>query len=268
MELSVMAGPAGCRADLSLRDQAILSDLRLVRLLTGAQLERLHFADLSSANSRTSSRRRSLNRLKKLQLVTHLDRRIGGERAGSGGLVYTLDAAGHRWLDQCDAGGAATGYRARKPWPIGLMFVRHSLDVAELYVRLREAERAAQLELIKFLAEPASWHRTAVAALKPDAFAVMAHGDLEEHIWIEVDRGTESLGTLRRKLIGYLDEARAGDLGPDGVFPRVLVTVATRQRQEAVATLKAQLPEPASQLISIELFEQVFTGVARPPPVD
>jgi hypothetical protein len=45
---------------LSRRDQAILHDLARVRVLTGNQLERLHFYDLAAAN-RDRARRRVLN---------------------------------------------------------------------------------------------------------------------------------------------------------------------------------------------------------------
>ena len=39
----------------------------------------------------------------------------------------------------------------------GLAFVRHTLAVTELYVRLREAERAGTLELLEFEPEPECW---------------------------------------------------------------------------------------------------------------
>jgi hypothetical protein len=62
---------------LSARDRAILADLERVRVLTGAQLQRLHFDPLSH-NSRARDRRRILRRLTDLDLVATLDRRIGG----------------------------------------------------------------------------------------------------------------------------------------------------------------------------------------------
>jgi hypothetical protein len=243
--------------ELSGRAQAILEDLLRVRLLTGRQLERLHFHNLSTDNARGSARRRSLGRLVAAQLVTTLPRRVGGERAGSRGLVYQLTARARRLL-------ATSESRIRQPWPIGWPFVQHTLDVAELYVRLREQDRAGRLRLLHFEAEPASWYRSGNQVLKPDAFAVLETSRWEEHYWLEVDRATESLPALRRKLAHYVEAASAPrSAGPLGVTPRVLVTVPTVARRAALQQLLAGLPEPASQLIRVELFEGAF--LTEPP---
>jgi hypothetical protein len=257
--------------ELSTRDQAVLANLRRVRLLTGRQLERLHFADLATANARGSARRRSLGRLVSLKLVTTLPRRVGGERAGSAGLVYTLDSAGRRLLADSATPSTPVTRRVRRPWPVGWLFVAHTLDVAELYVRLLEGARRRMWRLIGFDAEPASWHRSPVGLLKPDAYATVESGGWEQHWWIEVDRGTESLPTIRRKLTAYLEAVRAGDEGPGGVVPLVLVTTATERRAAQLTSLIGSLPDPATRLIQTRLFETAFApelGVqpARPPP--
>ena len=82
---------------LSDRDKAILADLERTRVLTGAQLQRLHF-DPINHNSRARDRRRVLQRLTELDLVATLNRRIGGIRAGSAGHIYTLTPAGRKRL--------------------------------------------------------------------------------------------------------------------------------------------------------------------------
>lgn len=250
---------------LSARDRAILQDLRRVRLLTGGQVERLHFADLATGNARGSARRRTMSRLMKLRMVTALPRRVGGVRAGSAGLVYTLDARAYRsselWMDE----PVELPRRVRRPWTIGWPFVQHTLGVAELYVRLRERERAGLLQLKQFDAEPASWYASGHRVLKPDAYAVWLTSEWEQYRWIEVDRSTRSLPSVRRQLAAYVDLAANDDAGPGGVLPKVLVTVATHQRQIAVAALIAAMPAPASQLISVQRFADVFTP-PRPPP--
>jgi hypothetical protein len=246
--------------ELSARDQAILRDLHRVRLLTGRQLERLHFADLSNANARGSARRRSLGRLVALRLVTTLPRRVGGERAGSAGLVYALDSRAYRlrwlWLDD----DHPIPDRVRRPWAIGWPFVQHTLDVAELFVRLRERERDGLLRVAEYAAEPASWY----GRLKPDAYAVYETSEWEQHRWLEVDRATESLPGLRRKLLAYVDLALSGDVGPRGVLPQVLLSVPTDKRATDIRRLLDTLPPPSDGLISIERFDDVFA--ARPPP--
>lgn len=237
---------------LSTRDLAILLDLGRVRVLTGRQLERLHFHDLAAPN-RDRARRRVLNRLISLSVITTLERSIGGVRAGSAGLVYALDAVGQRLLMLLISEGQKS---ARRPWTPGALFLNHTLAVSELYVRLREAERAGQLELSGFLAEPACWQRTAsLGTIKPDAYALVAAGEVEDAWRLEVDRGTESPGTLRRKLNLYLLAAQAGVTGPDGILPRVLVTVPNERRLTTVRSITDSLGANAARLISVSLHE-------------
>jgi hypothetical protein len=261
-ELLVMA--SATPPSLSMRDIVILRDLLRVRLLTGRQLERLHFADLATVNARSSARRRSLGRLSRLGLVTTLPRRVGGERAGSAGVVYSLDSKAYRYAELWLEPPGTLPERTRRPWAIGWPFVQHTLDVAELYVRLRERERRGGLRLTSFTAEPASWYRTPAGALKPDAHAIYETGAWEEHWWLEVDRATESMPTIRRKLLAYVDLVNRGDPGPNGVLPRVLVTVPTDKRADDLTKLVASLPAPADQLITIVRFDDAFA--ARPPP--
>jgi hypothetical protein len=250
--------------ELSPRQYAVLADLGRVRLLSGQQLERLHFAQLATANARGSARRRSLGSLVTAGLVTTLPRRIGGERAGSAGLIYTLDAQGHRLLAATETGRA--GQRVRRPWPIGWPFTKHSITVAEAYVRLRELENSGHIRLLHFATEPACWYRTAQGVLKPDAWVVYETGDWEEHWWLEVDLGTESMQTLDRKLRRYLSFATSGQVGPLGVTPRVLLTVPTAERLVIARLVVNRLPSPAEQLIEVREFFLVFGLPARPPP--
>lgn len=246
---------ASLSARLSSRDVAIVRDLGRVRCLSGRQLERLHFHDLGQPN-RDRARRRVLNRLISLSVITTLERSIGGVRAGSAGLVYSLDAAGQRLLRlQSGEGQEPT----RRPWTPGALFLNHTLAVAELYVQLRETERAGLLELSAFRAEPACWQRTAsLGTLKPDAYTLVAAHEVEDAWWLEVDRGTESPSTLRRKLSLYLLAAQAGVVGPDGVLPRVLVTVPNERRLNIVRSITDSLGVIAQRLISVSLHEAVI----------
>ena len=210
-------------ATLSPRDQAILFDLARVRVLSGAQLTRLHFAELAP-ESRERTRRRVLARLAKLQLVATLERSIGGARSGSAGHIYSLGIAAQRVLPLLgsDAYMDKPPSRTRAPETPGSLFLAHALAVAELYVQLREHERADELTVWQFAAESAAWWPDGRGGvIKPDAYARLRRGDVEDCWWIEVDRATESLPTLKRKLAAYTDFARTGQLGPDDVMPRV-----------------------------------------------
>jgi hypothetical protein len=242
---------------LSDRDRAIVSDLARVRVLTGRQLTRLHFAGLSP-DSRDRTRRRVLARLAELGVVTTLTRRIGGVRAGSAGLVFSLDTGGQRLLPLL--GDGAQPDRPRRPWTPGALFLAHTLDVSELYVGLREQERMQQCALVGYATEPATWWPNGFGGIiKPDAYIQLRTDKVDDTIWCEVDRSTESLPTVRRKLLAYVDFANTGQLGPDRVVPRVLVTVPHERRLTGVLDLIASLPEPAAALIQAVRSEQAAT---------
>ncbi|MFJ9629014.1 replication-relaxation family protein [Streptomyces sp. NPDC101175] len=251
-------------ANLSARDRSIILDLARTRILAGSQLTRLHFHDLSK-NSRERKRRDVLFRLISIGFVAALERPIGGIRAGSKGLIYALDSGGQRALPFILAGEQQDPpERARKPWTPGQTFLLHSLDVSELYVQLVELERAGAIALPQFLTEPASWFPNGLGGiLKPDAYTLLQFGDVEDSWVIEVDRATESLPTLRRKLLAYVDFAHAGGEGPDRVTPRVLVTVPHPGRLTAVQGLIEGLPEPAGQLFTAALFGEATRTMVR-----
>lgn len=234
---------------LSRRDRAILADIARVRVLTGQMVSRLHFAGLAGAH-RDRTRRRVLERLTALALLTTLERRIGGVRAGSAGLVFALGPAGQRLLALETAG---TGERARRPGTPTERFLAHNLVVAELYVSLVEVARDGLLTLTDYCAEPACWWQSAEGEwIKPDAYTVIGDGEIEDAWAIEVDQATESVPTLRRKLMVYLTLAVNGEAGPyGGPLPRVLVTVPDGRRLAVVRDLVRSLPDPAERLIAV-----------------
>ncbi len=253
---------------LSDRDRMILIDVSRSRILTGDQLTRLHFVDLSPA-SRDRIRRRVLSRLVSLGVLATLDRRMGGVRAGSAGLVFAPGVAGQRLLPLLAAKlTVEQSTRARRPWTPGERFLKHSIDVSELYVRLREQERIGALTLARWAVESVAAYSNGFGGLmKPDASLLVRAGDVEDSWVIELDRATESLTTLRYKLLTYVDFANAGQLGPDGVIPRVLVAVShdkpavIEKRFTAILELITGLPEPAAQLIHVVRFDEAISHV-------
>lgn len=148
-----------------------------------------------------------------------------------------------------------------------MLFLGHALAVSELYVQLVEAERSGLLQLGDYRSEPAAWFPSGMGGLmKPDAYALLRLGAVEDSWAIEVYQATESLPTLRRKLLAYVDFAHTGQVGPDGVTPRVLVTVPHEQRLAGVQRVIADLPEPAPRLFHVALFERALlklTGLLK-----
>jgi Replication-relaxation len=248
---------------LSDRDRAILRDVARLRVLTSRQLGRLHFADLQGAH-RDRTRRRVLERLTSLSVLTSLNRRIGGTRAGSAGLVFALGLAGQRLAAITHDRDDAPHTRTRQPHTPTARFLGHELAVSELYVRLVELARTGSLTLVAFRAEPVSWWQDDAGAwIKPDAYVIVSAGDIEDAWAIEVDMATESLPTLRRKLVTYFDLAGRGDEGPDGRgLPRVLITVPDERRERAVRELLRDLSPPADQLFAVTVHDGAAAFIA------
>lgn len=259
------------RDRLSARDWAILLDLDRLRLLSADQLERLHFWALTG-RSREVVRGRVLRRLVGWRVIAPLGRRIGGARRGSARTVYALDAAGQRLVRERLAAEQPTR-RVRRPSLAGERFQAHSLAVSELYVTLASdvGMASAGVTLAAFDAEPAAWWPNGFGGwLKPDAYLRLSvvHSSgagFDDHWWVEVDRATESLPTLQGKLSIYLDFYQRGQLGPNGVMPRVLVSTITEQRRDAVRELVQRLPEPADELFAVAVERDALLALLGGP---
>ena len=250
---------------LSERDRRVLTSLAQLRLLQATQIERLHFRE-GSALTQARRARATLSRLYELGLVTRLDRRIGGLHAGSAGFIYRLSSKGRRLLDLTGPGG---GRRRQLPEPT-VRFQDHVLAVAELAIRLQEAERSGLCELLHFEAEPACWRRFVGAGgeslnLKPDAFVIIAIGDYEHLSFVEVDLDTEGSATIRRKGEIYRRYAGCGrEQAAHGIFPRVVFLAQTEQRQRVLRAALQTTPDGAALFVVGSLADPVtaLTGAA------
>ncbi|WP_158544826.1 replication-relaxation family protein [Blastococcus sp. TF02-09] len=238
------------------------------RLLTTGQLQRLHFADHATEGAASRICRRVLARLQRLGVIEHLDRRIGGVRAGSASYVWRVGPVGERLLRQDD--GAPRG-RHKQP---GLRFVDHVLAVAECSVQLVEADRRGDLELLTTEHEPTCWRGFLGAygsaeTLKPDLYAVTATAEYEDSWFIEVDRSTESLPTLLKKCAQYERYQRTGrEQEQRGVFPAVLWVVPDDRRAEVlVAAIRHRYgtDHELFRVTTAASFVSVIVGAADPP---
>lgn len=235
-------GPTGHRQlqrvshELSQRDWQVLQAVDAHRFLRTQHVERLKFHDHTSALSGARTARRVLRRLASLGLLQHLDRRVGGIRAGSAGYVWQLSAAGHRLLRGVDH---EPTYRSREP---SLRLLDHYLAIAECRLALIEAGREHALDVVKVELEPDSWRRYLGSGgeprlLRPDLYVVTADGDYEDHWFVEVDLGSEHPPTVVRKCQAYLNYQRSGREQADlGLFPRVVWQVANPARAERLQT--------------------------------
>lgn len=240
---------------LSTRDLEIIWTLYRVRLATGPQLERLHFSDLSTPRSRSVMRWRVLKRLTDARVLASLERQIGASWGGSTKLSYALDSAGQR-LARMRIMRKPGQRRLRRPRVPSDHFVAHTHAVTELYVTLAERSRSGQFVLVDFHVEGAAyWPNGLSGWLKPDAFIKLRRGSVTDYWWYEADMprydsdlANESLPTIEGKTLVYLDFVARGQLGPDGIVPRVLFGVPTDKRRAAIQSLVSTLPQPASQM--------------------
>lgn len=230
----------------------ILQSLSLLRLMTGAQIQRLHFYEGSPATQGRRARA-AIQQLAERRLIVRLDRRVGGIRAGSSGYVLGLSGHGQALLEV----EGPLGGRRRRVWETSPSFRDHVLAVSDTYVSLTEGERRGELELLEFQAEPPCWRdypdrsgRT--LTLKPDAFARLGVGDFERSAFIELDRGTESPATLTRKCQAYIAYFRTGlEQRNHGVFPSVLWLGTNARSVGRITDVVHRLPAEVRHLFQV-----------------
>jgi hypothetical protein len=127
------------RESLSARDWDVLKVADAHRYLTTKQVEAFCFANHASQLTAARVARRVLRRLAALHVISHLDRRIGGIRAGSASFVWRVGPVGDRLLREADS---SARQRQREP---GRLFLDHCLAVADAHLALIRPITAARL---------------------------------------------------------------------------------------------------------------------------
>jgi hypothetical protein len=252
--------------NLAPRDFEILRSIAAHRYLTTRHIEALHFSGHASPLGAIRSVNRVLKRLSGLRLISHLDRRVGGIRAGSSSFVWSLAATGDRLL-QAETGD---GVRRRQRDP-SARFLDHILAVADIHVALVQASGTAALELVTVQIEPGSWRRFLGLGgesrlLRPDLAVVTAQGEYEDHWFIEADLASEHPPTVVRKCRLYEDYRASGvEQETHGLFPRVLWAVPDQVRADRLtaAIRSARLDQDLFRVTTVEqLVPAVIGGAA------
>ena len=254
------------------RERAAISVLLEMRFLSTRQLERWVFGG-STPLARARACSRSIAKLVQLGIVRHLERRIGGVRAGSAGYINVLTplglrlAAFHGWI---------TAEQARRTREPGGQFVRHHLAVAEAHLRVVEASERGALAVLERQAEPAAWRELtgcsgARAILKPDAFFAIGSGTGSgtgsNHWFLEVDRATIGGATLDRKLSTYVDywrSERSGGSGErGGVSEKALWLAPDARRLDQLQQAFRRTPAEARVLFTAAIFDDLIPILAN-----
>lgn len=224
-------------AQLSTRDFAILLSIERFRFLTTTHLQAFHFSSHQSADTAARTCRLVLSRLRSLRVLGVLNRRVGGIRSGSEGMVYYVDAVGDRILR-----AEYPERRRKRPEEPSTRFVSHTLAIADLAIDLRREAHARGAEVVRIAPEHEARRRYtdllgAPQTLKPDLYVELAEhpGDPEvEAFFVEVDLGHESLPTLLGKCRAYETYRSTGtEQRAYGSFPRIVWAMDAARTQTA-----------------------------------
>jgi Replication-relaxation len=241
------------------RDLGVARYVAELRFVSGSQLARLCFGGTTPRAAR-----QGLLRLTRLGVLERLPRPVGGVRAGSAGFVYCLGLAGQRlaidlgWLPE---------HRTRRSLTPGMLFVRHALMVSELHVRLIEAERRGDFDLLALNGEPACWRKGGSLVVKPDSFVRLGFKDFEYSYFIEVDRATSGSRAIGSQIERYLAYYASGQEQAEcGVFPLVLWLVPDERRADVIGSCIGRL-RSGRELFRVAPFEAALAALASPPPM-
>jgi hypothetical protein len=101
--------------------------------------------------------------------------------------------------------------------------------------------------------------------LKPDSYVRLGIGPYEDSYFIEVDNSTEGSRALHGQLERYLAYYQSGqEQTKRGVFPKVLWTANTPERERAIAACVARLPAEARSLFVVAAFDQALPVMLEP----
>ena len=253
---------------LDTTDRALLALLAAHRYATTRQLAQITALSGQYGSARSALRQtsRRLRRQHGLGLVAHLERRIGGTRAGSAGYVWYLTAAGQRLTDE----GRGTRRRFQEPSPL---FLAHTLAITQARVVIEQAIHAVGGHLARLRTEPACWRSWlrlggALGWLKPDLEAITATDTgAEDHWLLEVDLDTEHPARLLAKCHDYQAHLASGTFqAQHGYYPQVVWLLTNQARAGRLAEQIA-----ADQTLTPELFkitaapEQLAALIQRGP---
>lgn len=220
------------------RDWLILSSVQGFRFLTTRQIARRHFNHERGPGPIPRNANQALARLRELGLLSNLDRRIGGVRAGSGGYVWQLTELGDRALKTHL--GQKRHSRLR-PYEPSTSFLDHTLAVAEVVITLQEISSNGPVAVLHFQLEPECWRSYLgpsgeTRTLKPDLAVVTKSSGFEDHWFIEVDQATEPPNRVIRKCLQYQEYLATGrEQARVDLFPAVVWAVPNERRRDQLS---------------------------------
>lgn len=253
---------------LAPRDIAILTDLLESRVMTSAQISRLHF------EGRAEMSKKRLQALKKAGLISERRRNILEPS------VRFLSKKGFHLLQEL---GVLEKYPPLsvpalvRRSQVGKATILHELEVMDVKVAFHDAIRRAERYslarfstwpvLYQFEVQPYGMNREIL--VKPDAFIRIEakSGQVSKHaFFLEVDRSTEVQDILISRALGYHAFYRSGGFalrngGSPSAFKdfpfRVLFVLKTRERRNNTAERLLHCTPPILNLVWLTTLEEV-----------
>lgn len=223
---------------LSPRDWQILHFVDRHTYVTTAHIRDALFVNHANPTAATRAAIRVLDRLLGSRLVSRLERRVGGNSRGSAATIWFLGTTGER-LTRADPDGPRRRYNVPS-----INFLHHTLAIADAHIQILQVSQSRRFSVSVVQIETEAWrsylnrHGTSVL-LKPDLFVTLSTDEYDDHWYLEIDRGTESIPVLLTKCLAYAEYRRTGRAQSEhGVFPRVLWVLPSERR---VARLKAAI---------------------------
>lgn len=207
---------------ITTRDRRIVALVGAFGQLTSKHVKALAFPD----NDSMTPCNERLKKLTQMKMLARVERRlVGGDGGGSGLYSYQLGPAGWKLC------GREGKYWGRKS------IDHHALAIADVFVMLKEAERAGSIQVVGVSTEPDCWEVVGGEELRPDMLAEVAlpHIGKRRLVWLEVDLGTERQRHVTEKVDRYI---RAYKHAPDGYrFPLVVFVAPDQERVLAIRWL-------------------------------
>lgn len=233
---------------VSPRDAEIVRLVGRLGQVSSRHVQALLFNELASA----TPCKRALVRLCESKMLARIERRmIGGYKGGSGVYCYQLGSKGWQYLN-----------REGRYWAQRSISY-HTLAIADVYLNIKQAERAGLLRVVAVETEPDTWRTIAGAELRPDLFVELALEDKRHNValWLEVDLGTERPKQVKEMLARYWHAFNHSGAEHLPTFPYVLfLTPDTARTDEVRYIINHGKPEARGLFGAVELasFPQVI----------
>lgn len=253
--------------NLTKQEEQILYFLYQTKYATTSQLARLYFSD--STKKSTQLRRANLctKKLNERKFLTHLERRIGGVRAGSGSYVWQITTKGLKVLKRHYPALTTKRQNSYEPTRHHL---EHTLAISEVFIQLSELRIDKRIqEIDNFQFEPSCWRgwldsHAGRVVLKPDIYLELSLEDYLDSYFIEVDRSSESLTRIVNKSKQYIRYYNLNiEQANNGVFPLVLWLTPDNKRKSAIEQrLQEELVDywELFQVITLDDFKDYVSG--------